>query len=153
MIKRNHNLTKTERYTILKKAKWRCAICGIKLKYSKQHQFGEVVAHMDHIHPVSKAESYPGYIHELKNFQVLCPRCNLMKGNKMKRCPECKKDLEIGIFNVSEEWKDFNPDDIEKVYICNFCGTFFAGYEIDGWEEYEKQTKQIYTNIILPNMR
>jgi len=125
------NITKSERYNILKKQNWRCAICGERLKFSKKHEYGNEVGHIDHIHPISKSKFYKGYIHERKNLQGLCQRCNLLKKDKPQYyCPRCKKPLEIGTFNVDKRWKDYDPDDIELIWICNDCGNFYPEYEV-----------------------
>lgn len=130
MTKRN-NLTKKERYDLLQSQNWRCAICGERLNYSKKHNFGNSVAHIDHIHPISKAESYDGYINEMKNHQGLCSRCNLLKSDKTQYyCPKCESPLEVGTFNVDEGYEDYSSYDVEIVYICNTCDNFFPEYEV-----------------------
>jgi hypothetical protein len=117
--KKRDYLTKNERYKLLKRFGWRCSICGDHVDF--KGDYGNV-AHIDHIHPIAKAELYPGFIGELKNLQVLCQRCNLSKrDNEQRYCPTCKHPLEIVIFNVDEHWKDYNPKDIEKAYFCNCC--------------------------------
>ena len=70
---------KRERYKILKKQNWKCAICGKSLKFSRWHKYGKEVAHIDHKHPRSKKNSYNGFIDEKKNLQALCATCNLKK--------------------------------------------------------------------------
>ncbi len=123
-------LFKTERYDILKKYNWRCANCGIRVKFSKKHKIGERVAHIDHIYPQSKSDSYSGYIGEIKNLQVLCSRCNLMKSDKPPYyCPNCYNPVEMATFNVSEKWEDYDPDDAELIWICNICDCFFKEVE------------------------
>lgn len=62
-----------------------CNICSIRLKYDSRKSFGGETAHIDHIHPFSKRDSYPKgkeKINELSNLQALCPSCNLDKSNK-----------------------------------------------------------------------
>lgn len=75
-------ISPTDRYRVLKRQSWRCNQCGTKLKYSKNHDYGDEVAHIDHIHPFSKKETYPkgpSSINELSNLQALCPTCNKKK--------------------------------------------------------------------------
>ena len=131
---RRRTVGKMTRYEILKKQKFRCAICGVHLKYSRYSNLGDVVAHIDHIHPISKKDSYEGYIESMSNLQALCPTCNIKKGNKIpKKCPNCNHQLEIGSFNLDPAWKDiedkyhvkYDPNDWERIYICNNCGDFF----------------------------
>lgn len=77
--------TPQERYEILQRQKWRCNLCGQKLKYSKKHEFGDEVAHIDHIHPYNKRNSYINgarKINEMANKQALCQTCNLKKRDK-----------------------------------------------------------------------
>ena len=75
-------ISKTIRYEVLKRQKFLCNNCGEHLKYSKKHKYGNVVAHIDHIHPFSEWESYDGYVNEINNLQALCRKCNLEKRNK-----------------------------------------------------------------------
>jgi hypothetical protein len=75
-------ISKTTRYEVLKRQKFRCNSCGEHLKYSKKHEYGNDVAHMDHIHPFSKWESYNGDINEISNIQALCSKCNSKKYNR-----------------------------------------------------------------------
>jgi 5-methylcytosine-specific restriction endonuclease McrA len=75
-------ISKSTRYEILKRQKWCCNICGIHLKYSENHSYGDVVAHIDHIHPFSQWESYDGDINEPSNLEALCPECNMKKYSK-----------------------------------------------------------------------
>ena|ERR1039457_3045819 len=57
-------VTKEQLETLYIRQRGKCAICGKKLTNK----------HLDHIVPLSK-----GGAHEIKNFQYLCPRCNLRK--------------------------------------------------------------------------
>lgn len=78
-------VSREERYGVLKRQGWCCNVCGCKLKYSKEQLWVGEVAHIDHIHPYSKRESYPkgvGSINESLNLQAFCPSCNLSKGKK-----------------------------------------------------------------------
>ena len=86
IIQKNNNIyryiSRTSRYEVLKRQKWRCNICGCKLRYSHSSSYGGEVAHIDHIIPYSERDNYPGDINELVNLQALCPSCNLSKGKK-----------------------------------------------------------------------
>ncbi len=76
-----HNM----RYQILKEQKWKCNNCGKRLKYKKANQYGEQVAHIDHIHPYCEHNTYPNgaeNINERSNLQALCQDCNLKKSAK-----------------------------------------------------------------------
>lgn len=78
-------ITREDRYSVLKRQFWRCNICGKKLKYCKNNPWEAEVAHIDHIHPFTKSDSYPNgalNINELSNLQALCPDCNLKKSKK-----------------------------------------------------------------------
>lgn len=75
-------ISRSTRYEVLDRQHWRCNICGIHLKYSESHSYGEVVAHIDHIHPFSQWKTYDGYINELSNLEALCPDCNFKKHSK-----------------------------------------------------------------------
>ena len=59
----------TKRYEVLKRAKFRCELCGISAE--------EKALEVDHIHPRSKGGS-----DELDNLQALCYSHNAMKGNR-----------------------------------------------------------------------
>jgi hypothetical protein len=88
------SITNKMRYEVLKSQNWKCNICGEPLKYSKNTQFKNrtkeymnnlEVAHIDHIHPYSKMETYKNgisNINERINLQALCPKCNKNKGIK-----------------------------------------------------------------------
>jgi len=81
----SRNISKEERFFVLKKQNWKCNICGCKLKYSKDNDWIGEVAHIDHIHPFSKRETYVNgsdNINEYSNLQALCPSCNLFKSKK-----------------------------------------------------------------------
>lgn len=78
-------ISKKIRYIVLKRQKWNCNQCGCKLKYSEESVWDGKVAHIDHIYPFSKKESYKNgeeNINEPSNLQALCPECNLSKGKK-----------------------------------------------------------------------
>lgn len=53
---------------VLERQKWRCAVCRADLKQGK---------HLDHVIPLAA-----GGLHEIGNFQWLCPGCNLAKSAK-----------------------------------------------------------------------
>jgi 5-methylcytosine-specific restriction endonuclease McrA len=81
-----NRLTNDKRYEICKRQFWKCNICGCKLKYNKYSKWEGETAHIDHIYPFSKKESYtngPALINESSNLQALCPNCNLKKGGKI----------------------------------------------------------------------
>jgi rubredoxin len=81
--KPTRNISKAVRYEVLDRQHWRCNICGKHLKYSENHVYGDVVAHIDHIHPFSQWESYDGDdINEPSNLEALCPDCNMKKHSK-----------------------------------------------------------------------
>lgn len=78
-------ISKEDRYKILTRQRWNCNICSCKLKYSSDSLWIGKIAHIDHIHPFSKRESYPRgieFINEMSNLQGLCPQCNLNKASK-----------------------------------------------------------------------
>lgn len=78
-------ITKQQRYEVLKRQKWQCNQCCEVLKFNKNSNWEGEVAHIDHIHPFSKKETYPNgveNINESSNLQALCPRCNLTKSGK-----------------------------------------------------------------------
>lgn len=78
-------ISKEQRYEVLKRQRWRCNQCGVKLKYGIKSGWEGEIAHIDHIHPYSKKESYlngKDNINESSNLQALCPKCNLNKGDK-----------------------------------------------------------------------
>lgn len=80
-------ITREKRYIILKRQGWHCNNCGIKLKYSADSSFQGEVAHIDHIHPFSKRETYlhfPWNINEESNLQALCEKCNRAKWSKLQ---------------------------------------------------------------------
>ncbi|MCQ3806605.1 MAG: HNH endonuclease [Acidimicrobiia bacterium] len=52
-----------------------CAYCGVNIKRRYT---------IDHVHPKSKAASYPGgHVAELANLVLACKRCNRAKGDKL----------------------------------------------------------------------
>jgi len=78
-------ITPQQRYEVLKRQTWKCNICTTQLKYKKTSPWEGETAHIDHIHPYSKRDSYPNgkeNINELENLQALCPKCNLSKNKK-----------------------------------------------------------------------
>lgn len=79
------HVTKEQRYEVLKRQKWRCNLCQTTLKYSENSQWNGKIAHIDHIHPFSKRNSYINgsiNINESSNLQALCKECNLSKSKK-----------------------------------------------------------------------
>jgi|TARA_Y100000034_G_scaffold87714_1_gene105188 5-methylcytosine-specific restriction endonuclease McrA len=80
-------IKKEIRYELLKIQKWKCNQCGCQLKYSNESSWKGEIAHIDHIHPYSKRDTYvngESDINELSNLQALCPKCNLTKSDKEK---------------------------------------------------------------------
>ena len=78
-------IDRTSRYDVLKRQKWRCNFCNTMLKWDKNSNWEGETAHIDHIHPYTKRDSYingVAKINELENLQALCPKCNLGKGKK-----------------------------------------------------------------------
>jgi predicted HNH restriction endonuclease len=73
---RRDHISNYERYNILKKANWKCSICGNRVKMHWYTQMPGTCAEIHHIHPIKEASTYDGYINELKNFQVLCYDCH-----------------------------------------------------------------------------
>ena len=65
----SRSIPPTLRRKVLKKAKHKCAQCGRDL-----HQSGH---HIDHVVPFSR-----GGLTTEDNLQALCPKCNLVKGNR-----------------------------------------------------------------------
>jgi len=82
MNKPSRYISKSIRYEVLNRQKWNCNTCGKHLKYSEKHEYGDVVAHIDHIVPFSNWETYDGDINESSNLEALCPDCNLKKHSK-----------------------------------------------------------------------
>lgn len=83
--KEKRYISKEKRYAILKRQKWKCNQCFTTLKYSIESNWKGEIAHIDHIHPYSKRQTYPNgvnNINELSNLQALCPKCNKEKSNK-----------------------------------------------------------------------
>jgi len=75
-------ITMNTRYRVMKRQHYRCNICHIKLKIKENSQFGDVIAHINHIHPYSERKTYfngEENINEERNLQALCPKCNLSK--------------------------------------------------------------------------
>lgn len=78
-------IPKQLRYEILSEQKWNCNICSVKLKFSINNDWSGEVAHIDHIYPFSKKDTYINgeeNINERSNLQALCPKCNLNKSDK-----------------------------------------------------------------------
>ena len=136
-------IEKTTRYKILKRQHFKCAQCGKKLKYSIHSKFGEEVAHIDHVRPVSKPDG--SYLGRLDNLQALCPDCNIHKSNHEQfYCFQCGRPLA----------RDYLIDGKERevVYICSHvggCGTFFAQEQIEDKESWE----WYYKNWMVPLLR
>jgi len=69
------------RYEVLKRQRWKCNYCNVRLKYGGNSEREGQVAHIDHIHPFSEWQTYKGFdINEESNLQALCQNCNLTKG-------------------------------------------------------------------------
>lgn len=89
----NHNISyeeptryisKYDRYKVLSRQKWLCNFCHKRLKYDTNKNCLGEVAHIDHIHPFSKRDTYINgitNINELSNLQALCPECNFKKSD------------------------------------------------------------------------
>ena len=80
------NITKQQRYEVLKRQKWCCNICNKRLKYGQNSGWEGEVAHIDHVHPYTQRNTYingEDKINEDQNLQGLCPGCNLKKSGKM----------------------------------------------------------------------
>ena len=76
-------ISKDTRYQILNEQGWKCNICFTGLKFSINSPWKGKVAHIDHIHPFSKRDTYVGSdINARINLQALCPECNMRKGDK-----------------------------------------------------------------------
>jgi len=78
-------VTRDDRYNVMKRQKWRCNFCSVSLKFNKHSPWKGEIAHIDHIHPFSKKESYINgaiNINEIANLQALCPKCNISKKDK-----------------------------------------------------------------------
>lgn len=73
-LKRNRrkNISNSVRYEVLSEANFKCEACGDNPKVND-----ECVLHVDHIVPHSK-----GGIDNMTNYQCLCARCNISKGNR-----------------------------------------------------------------------
>lgn len=69
---RRKSIEDTTRYGILEKAGFKCQACG-----SKPDKDNDVCLEIDHIVPFSK-----GGLDIPDNYQVLCKKCNVSKGNK-----------------------------------------------------------------------
>jgi len=81
----SRTIPRSIRYEVLKRQGWRCNQCNRKLKYDGESQWEGEVAHIDHIYPYSKRESYSNgkeNINEPSNLQALCPPCNMLKGKR-----------------------------------------------------------------------
>jgi len=133
-------IEKSTRYKILKRQNFKCAICGKKLKYNINSKFGEEVAHIDHIHPVSKEDGT--YLGRLNNLQALCPGCNISKGDKEQfYCFQCGRPLDCSFLIDGKEK--------EVIYICHSlggCGNFFSKEQIEdkeNWEWYHENKRRV----------
>ena len=74
------------RYEILKRQQWKCNQCNVQLKYKQENAWEGQVAHIDHIYPYSKRNTYYNgklKINEINNLQALCRECNLKKKDKV----------------------------------------------------------------------
>lgn len=85
--------TPVERTKILERDKWQCKSCGIKVHDRSSGNWNTPdKAHIDHIIPISK-----GGNSEPNNLQILCRKCNISKGNKIRK--EVIKNEKIGNAN------------------------------------------------------
>ena len=66
---KRQSISRSLQAIIYEKYQGKCAICGKKLRFDE--------GCIDHIKPVSK-----GGTSDPSNLQLLCPRCNAVKGNK-----------------------------------------------------------------------
>ena len=69
---RRKSLNKNTRYSILERAGFKCQACG-----EKPNKDNDTTLEIDHIIPYSM-----GWLCVENNYQVLCMRCNISKGNK-----------------------------------------------------------------------
>jgi hypothetical protein len=82
-----------KRYEVCKRQKWKCNICGSRLKFHEDSEWDGNLCHIDHIHPYSDAENYsrgPENINESINLQALCEKCNWKKGKRKEVLNECR---------------------------------------------------------------
>jgi 5-methylcytosine-specific restriction endonuclease McrA len=78
-LKYNREFSPIERTEILKRDNWTCQICEIKVHDESTGDWNtDDKAHIDHIIPLSK-----GGNSEVNNLQILCKKCNLVKGEKI----------------------------------------------------------------------
>ena len=79
-------ISSSKRYEVLHRQKWRCNQCGKRLRFSDSSPWSGLVAHIDHIHPYSKRDTFKGDdINSSSNLQALCPECNLKKSDKKRQ--------------------------------------------------------------------
>lgn len=62
-----------KRTEVYNKYQGRCAYCGIYLAKEDMQ--------IDHIHPISKKQSFKGGINDIANLNPSCKFCNSLKGN------------------------------------------------------------------------
>jgi len=96
-------ISQYDRFKVLKRQNFRCK-CGKKLKYRTSQQLifdnGAVVGHVDHIIPLAR-----GGANELRNYEALCPECNLRKGAKMPELIQESQMTELDILNEIDKLK------------------------------------------------
>lgn len=66
-------------FTVLKRDKWTCQLCGIKTPKRLRGTYDDRAPELDHIIPVSI-----GGPHSMRNTQCACRKCNLEKSNTIK---------------------------------------------------------------------
>jgi len=89
----NEPISGSIRYEVLKRAEFRCELCGISAE--------EKSLEVDHIHPKSL-----GGKDDQSNYQALCYSCNASKGNK-----------------DSTDFRDLNTKYEHRLEDCIFCNT------------------------------
>jgi 5-methylcytosine-specific restriction endonuclease McrA len=70
------------RYEVCKRQKWKCNVCGERLKFHRSSEWNGELCHIDHIYPYSDAINYPRVVNKINesiNLQALCEKCNLKK--------------------------------------------------------------------------
>jgi len=86
-------ISSSARYEVCKRQKWKCNICGSRLKFHEDSEWDGNLCHIDHIFPYSDAENYsrgPENINESINLQALCEKCNWKKGKRKEVLNECR---------------------------------------------------------------
>jgi len=71
LLKRSRTVNESSRYSVLKRANFKCQACG-----ERPTPDNDVILQIDHIIPFSK-----GGTNDIENLQVLCFKCNISKGN------------------------------------------------------------------------